>query len=77
MILDNKIDEILHLDYKYLHSKTSTKVFETELNEIKPKPSFDLTSKPVIFKPFVFECSEEPFVFDCLEDHPIDSFEYK
>ena len=54
MILDKKIDELLQLDSKHLDSKTSTKVFETESNDRKHKPSLYLTSKPVIFKPFVF-----------------------
>ena len=48
MILHKKIDEILNL-----HSKTLTKVFETESNYRKSKPSFDLTSRPVVFKHFV------------------------
>ena len=53
MILDKKIDEILHLD-----SKTLAKVFETS-NCRKPKLSFDLTSKPVNF-----DCLEDPYYFD-------------
>ena len=41
VILDKRIDKMLHFSYE-----TSAKVFENELNEKKPKLSFDLTSKP-------------------------------
>ena len=37
--------------------KNSTRVFENESNDRKPKPSCDLTSILVIFEPDVFECS--------------------
>ena len=57
MILDKKIDEIPHLDFK-----TSTKVFENESNDSKPKPSFDLTSGSAILEIFIFECLEEPII---------------
>ena len=64
MILDKKIDEILHLD-----SKTSTKVFETKSIDSKPKPSYDITSRPV-----VFDYLDEPAIFNYLEEHPFFSF---
>ena len=81
MILEKKVDGIIHLE-----SKTSTKVFETEYKDRKPKPSFDLTSKPVAFEPANFNCLEESSYLDNLEepsylDHskerPIASFKSK
>ena len=80
MILDKKIYEILHLD-----SKAPATFFETS-NDRKPKLSFDITSKPITFKPVNFDhleessCfnhSEEPPCFDHLEKCPIASFELK
>ena len=64
MILDKKINGILHLG-----SKTLTKAFFlNESNNRKPKPIFDMTSRHVNFKPFINEY---------LEEDPIYSFEFK
>ena len=80
MILEKKINEILHLD-----SNTPEKVFET-LTDRKPKLSFDLTSKPVTFEPDHFYCLEEPSCVECMkvslcfdlsEELPMSSFESK
>ena len=54
---------MLHLSFK-----TSAKVFENKLKDKKPKLSFDLTSKPVAFEPFDFDCLEEPHYLDHLDE---------
>ena len=62
VILENKIDKLLHPD-----SKTPVKVFETS-NDINLKLAFDLTSKPITFEPVNFYCLDEPSCLECLKE---------
>ena len=65
MILNKKIDEMLHLS-----SKTSAKFFENESNDKNFKLSLHLTSKHVTFEPFNLDCLEDPSALDHFKEHP-------